>query len=377
MPPTVAASWTSGLPNSASFLPRSRGSQYPLGVGSKKSKQQKLAFAKEPQPLFLQRDIAQADNLARVRSIVAAVDAGVTTPHGFFAATGISARHVAYNRRAALILELLAEGKGVTATTRGKALLATDPDSAAERECLLQTILSAKLLVPFRDVFEADTEISVADLGYRIGVMTALKKNTAERRAQTLLAWRRYVRESTAASKTITDHAELAAMIKKQIEAQNAKAMEDYLAALQTMKPAAFEKLIGKLIEAMGYESVKVTGGAGDGGVDVRAVQSIKWATGTPKSIAVQVKRYRKTVSRRYVHELIGVMHNEKCHEGLLVTTGMFQPKAQDEAAKMPNLWLVDGPQLVLKLIEHKIGMMKDDIGAIVPVDTKKATAKK
>lgn len=343
-------------------------------AAKKKPKQQKLAFAKDAKWLFSAADIPQADNLGRVRSVVAAVDAGVSTPDGFVQATGFSLRHVLYNRRAAILLELIKEASPFVPTKRGKSLLLTPVDSPEERAVLLNAILEAKALQPFKEFFQSTEKMSKEDLGYRIGVMTGLAKETAERRAQGLIAWRRYVRESGESSKAVLSHAEIAKNIHEQIEAQNAKAVEDYLAQLQSMKPAKFEAVVAELIKKMNYDEVKLVGGPGDGGVDVRAVRKDSW--GTSHKVAIQAKRYQKKVGRRYVHELMGVMEGEKCQEALLVTTATFAPDAMEAAKAKPSLILVNGRDLVERLIQHGIIMRRDAHGAIVPVAATKAVSK-
>jgi restriction endonuclease Mrr len=230
-------------------------------------------------------------------------------------------------------------------------------------------------LLKFRDMFLGGDEPSKEDLGYRIGQMTGLSKSTAERRAGTLIAWRRYVLGDVAQSVNVESHAEAAKKIHEQIEAQNAKALQDYLYALQTMNATSFEKLVGELIKKMGYKLVKHVGGPGDGGVDVRALREDQW--GGEHKVVIQAKRYQKTVGRRFVHEHIGVMHTGKCQEGLLITTGTFDKEALEAAAQEgPALILVDGRNLVQRLITHEIGWKRDANGAIVPVEKAKTGTK-
>lgn len=340
-------------------------------MGTKKPKQQPFRFAEEPKELFVGRDIPQADSLPRVRFVVAAVAAGIKTEAAFMDATGLSARHVLYYRSAAVTLGLLQEVPVLGVTPLGARVLSSEPESNEERELLLAAALGSRRLASFRDVFEKDEAPKKKELGFRIGQMVKLSMATAERRAGTLLSWRRYLLGEDAEVE-VESHVETAKKIHEQIEAQNARAVEDYLQQLQTMNPTKFEKLVAELIKKMDYKLVKHVGGAGDGGVDVRALRDDKW--GGEHKVVIQAKRYRKTVGRRFVHELIGVMDTEKVQEGLLITTGVFGKDALEVAdGKKPALVLVDGRSLVMRLIEHEIGMKRDSHGALVPVQ--KATA--
>ncbi len=335
-------------------------------MGTRKPKQKPFSFAEQPKELFVGRDIPQADSLPRVRSVVAAVRAGIRTEAAFTDATGLRPRHVLYYRGAAVTLGLLEEVPEIAVTATGHKLLSTEPESNEERHVLLAAALAASRLAAFRDVFSSEKTPTTDELAFRIGQMTRLSMATAARRAGTLLSWRKYLRGEEV-TVPVQTHIETAKLIHEQIEAQNARAVEGYLLQLQTMNPTKFEKLVADLIKKMDYRLVKHVGGAGDGGVDVRAVRGDKW--GGEHKVVIQAKRYRKTVGRRFVHELIGVMETEKVQEGLLITTGVFGKDALEVAeGKGPALVLVDGWSLVQRLVDHEIGMKRDPHGAIVPI---------
>lgn len=78
-----------------------------------------------------------------------------------------------------------------------------------------------------------------------------------------------------------------------QVDQHNRTIKEKLLAALKEMDPKAFEHLIGRLLERLGYEGIKVTKYSGDGGIDVVATLTVGGVTSVPT--AIQVKRYQGT----------------------------------------------------------------------------------
>ncbi|MEV4799293.1 restriction endonuclease [Nonomuraea sp. NPDC049421] len=89
----------------------------------------------------------------------------------------------------------------------------------------------------------------------------------------------------------------------------------------------AFEHLVAERMIADGFRQVRERGGAGDGGVDITAV-----APGHGR-IAVQCKRYAKTVGAPDVRNFLGALANTFAgHKGVLVTTSTLTRQARQEA---------------------------------------------
>jgi len=128
--------------------------------------------------------------------------------------------------------------------------------------------------------------------------------------------------------------------------------------ALHKMDPAKFERLIGRLLEEIGYENVEVVGKSGDGGVDVEAdIQvGITWV-----HEVVQAKRYRGRVSVSAIDALRGALWKFNAIRGTLITTSGFSKPAKEAAfpTSAPPITLVDGDKLVDLLIENGIGVRK------------------
>ena len=141
--------------------------------------------------------------------------------------------------------------------------------------------------------------------------------------------------------------------VRKAIDDENGRVREALLDFLRSTDPVEFEHLVGELFNAMGAESVTVTRGSGDGGVDVRGTLLAGGAI--PIQIAAQVKRWKHNVGSPVVNEIRGSLG---LHDiGLVVTTGRFSIGAK-KAAQIKDrkpITLIDGDDLVNLMVEHEI----------------------
>ncbi|WP_437585349.1 hypothetical protein [Sorangium sp. So ce1000] len=145
--------------------------------------------------LLRSAEIPQADNLANVRRVLDALSGGAIAKEQIAEQTGISLRHVGYALAAARVLGWLGDD-GTAITPAGRELLATPPGSGDERAHLRRAIFACGVVREVApDLFEPAAPTRVA-LARRIFRFTAgIGKETAARRAQTLLAWRSQVLE--------------------------------------------------------------------------------------------------------------------------------------------------------------------------------------
>jgi restriction endonuclease Mrr len=339
-----------------------------------KKPQSKMWFIEEPERLFKSKDIPQADLLPKVRQLVGATSTGVVTPSGLRDALKLDARHVAYYKRAAVILGLLVEDDDgqLGVTQRGRELLGTPEGSMPERRRLLDAILAARSLRPFRSFFEGEN-VSVTELAFRLQAISELSPSTAKRRATTLRQWCRYVREVPKPSSRGPSLADVTSEIENLVKAHNAHVKEQWIEWLKQIDPKRFEAIIGELVVAMGYAEVDVCGRGGDGGVDVRAIRTDKW--GHSDRVAIQVKRYSKNVQAPFIDQMIGVMHREKCAEAYIVTTAGFSKGAREGASQAKGLRLIDGNSLVEKLAEFGVGLTLGDYGEMKAVRARRQSA--
>ena len=308
-------------------------------------------------------DVPQADRLPNVRRLVAAAHEGIFNAAALLELLGVDDRHFAYYRQAAEILGVVARTRDgrLQVTPRGSELLATKEGSEKERQVFREAMLGARALRPFSSYFKGET-LTVSEIASRLQTMTGLSHSTAERRAKTLVQWKRYV--LPVARRGSEPIPAVAPQLEAAVASHNALAKQQYLEWLRTIPPATFEELVADLSRAMGYREVTLTGRSGDGGVDVEAVRIDEW--GSPRRIVIQVKRYDKALNRKFIDELLGVMTRRRASDGILITCSDFSPKALETAKDVHQVQLVNGVQLVQLLAKHGVGLRLGRYGEIL-----------
>ena len=135
---------------------------------------------------------------------------------------------------------------------------------------------------------------------------------------------------------------------------------------LINMNPSAFERLIGKLLEAIGFQA-DVTKASHDGGVDVHGELVIDNVIRVKMS--VQAKRYKvgNNVQAPVVQQLRGSVNTVELERGLLITTSDFTKGAYQDAAAYgkPNIDLMNGEKLVELLLKYEIGVESQKVYTI------------
>ena len=135
---------------------------------------------------------------------------------------------------------------------------------------------------------------------------------------------------------------------------------------LINMSPSAFERLIGKLLEAIGFQA-DVTKASHDGGVDVHGELVIDNVIRVKMS--VQAKRYKvgNNVQAPVVQQLRGSVNTVELERGLLITTSDFTKGAYQDAAAYgkPNIDLMNGEKLVELLLKYEIGVESQKVYTI------------
>jgi len=120
---------------------------------------------------------------------------------------------------------------------------------------------------------------------------------------------------------------------------------------LSEMPPYEFQKLIGALLEAMGYYVDWISPPGKDGGIDIIAFQDELGATG--RRIKVQVKRKADPTGSPAINSFLGVLSKEDI--GIFVCTGGFSSEAARTAREQENkrLTLVDTKKLLKLWIDY------------------------
>lgn len=126
---------------------------------------------------------------------------------------------------------------------------------------------------------------------------------------------------------------------------------------LQNLTPDAFERLTQRILRESGFTQVKVTGKAGDGGID--GIGTVKLNGIISFHMLFQCKRYNGSVGSREIRDFRGAMQG-RTDKGLFITTGSFSPAAIEEANRPGTtpIDLIDGDELVEKLRELQLGVI-------------------
>lgn len=134
------------------------------------------------------------------------------------------------------------------------------------------------------------------------------------------------------------------------------KWQEELLYIILKMSPAAFERLIQRLLRESGFVQVEVTGQSGDGGIDGHGILRLGGLLSF--HVIFQAKRWKGSVGASQVRDFRGAMVG-RADKGLLITTGAFTKDAIKEATRdgAPAIDLVDGDQLVEKLKHLTLGV--------------------
>lgn len=123
--------------------------------------------------------------------------------------------------------------------------------------------------------------------------------------------------------------------------------------------PQFFERLVVKLLVAMGYggsleDAAQVLGRSGDGGID----GTIKEDKLGLDVICIQAKRWEGTVGRPVVQAFAGSMEGFRARKGVLITTSNFSKEAEDYITRIERkIVLVDGQRMAELMIAHNVGV--------------------
>jgi restriction system protein len=177
--------------------------------------------------------------------------------------------------------------------------------------------------------------------------------------AQTLDAVRRQIRDAKAARRAEQLKAKaLSAPVNAGEDDSEESAIgwsDQLLAKLQSIEPAAFERLCQRLLREHGFTRVEVTGKSGDGGIDGQGVLRVNLVS---FHVLFQCKRYKGSVSSGTIRDFRGAMQG-RADKGLVITTGTFTPDARREATRdgAPAIDLIDGEALCELLKDVGLGV--------------------
>lgn len=148
----------------------------------------------------------------------------------------------------------------------------------------------------------------------------------------------------------------------------------EILSRMLDTSPEFFERLIIKLLLAMGYggtteEAGLHLGKSGDGGLD-GVIKEDKLGL---DSIYIQAKRYApdNVVGRPALNGFSGSLAGAKSLKGVFVTTSSFSKEAYDYVKNLPQqrIILIDGEKLTTLMLEHNVGIRVEQTIELKKVD--------
>ncbi len=133
---------------------------------------------------------------------------------------------------------------------------------------------------------------------------------------------------------------------------------------VESLTPAAFERLIQRILRETGFVQVEVTGKTGDGGIDGKGIAKINGILSF--RVVFQCKRYKGSVGAGAIRDFRGAMQG-RADKGLFITTGYFTRDALKEATRDGAIAidLVDGEKLAEKLKELELGVIVEHTESI------------
>lgn len=147
--------------------------------------------------------------------------------------------------------------------------------------------------------------------------------------------------------------------------------ISNLLDQISKVSPAFFERLVVDVLLAMGYGGSlkgagKAIGKSGDGGID-GTINEDKLGLDV---IYIQAKRWEGTVGRPEIQKFMGALAMHHAKKGVFITTSTFS----NEARNSPNsidakIVLVDGKQLAELMIEHDVGVSRQDAYIVKKID--------
>ena len=135
---------------------------------------------------------------------------------------------------------------------------------------------------------------------------------------------------------------------------------------LRSVSDKGFEELCARLLRHIGFENVKVTGKAGDHGIDGEGFLLINRFVRT--KVMFQCKRYKNAVPVNDIRDFRGAL-NGRAERGIFLTTGTFTRAAREEADRENTtaIELVDIDRLLELMIAEGLGVQETKALKIEP----------
>ena len=147
---------------------------------------------------------------------------------------------------------------------------------------------------------------------------------------------------------------------------------EDALERVKSCSAEFFERLVVKLITAMGYggslaDAGRAIGKSGDGGID----GVIKEDRLGLEQIYIQAKRWDNTsVGRPEIQKFVGALHGKRARKGIFLTTSTFTKDAREYATGLDiKVILIDGAELAKFMFDFEVGISTESTYVVKHID--------
>ena len=146
---------------------------------------------------------------------------------------------------------------------------------------------------------------------------------------------------------------------------------DDLLGKIADAPPVFFERLVVKLIVAMGYggslrDAGAAVGRSGDGGID-GIIKEDKLGL---DAVYIQAKRWAAPVGRPEVQTFAGSLEGVRARKGILITTSQFTQTAREYVRNIEKkIVLIDGAELAQHMIDYGIGVTPVETYTVSRVD--------
>ena len=159
-------------------------------------------------------------------------------------------------------------------------------------------------------------------------------------------------------------------LIGRAVDEARAALADELLTKVRTIDPAQFERLVLKLLRAMGYGKFRVehSGRPGDAGIDGIVSQD---PLGLDR-IYVQAKRYAadNVVHRPAIQGFVGALMGAQGDRGVFITTSSYSRGAAEEAERVnARIVLIDGDRLAELMIDHGVGVEAERVATLHRID--------
>lgn len=163
-------------------------------------------------------------------------------------------------------------------------------------------------------------------------------------------------------------------ILEKSFNKINKILQEEVLEEVMRKDPYFFESLVVKLLQKIGYgtlkNSGKVTKKSNDEGID-GIINQDKLGF---DCIYIQAKKWDKdsTVSRPKIQKFVGALAGQGATKGLFITTAKFSDGAREYSQKQhtTKIVLIDGMELAKLMIEYNLGVSVENVYEIKKIDS-------